>query len=156
MQDFIEQAKRVAGSAVERAAWEAEKVRRANARQHELDLLAKERAALIEQLAGVILDLDRRGQLPEGPLKILAERLRTLDADLARGTADVQSIRNEAFVPGSISISVHKRGDQHQAGNGSNMSAPTSAADMVRCASCGSLSRRGAAFCAQCGARLNS
>lgn len=157
MQDFIEQAKRLAGSTVERAAWEAEKVRRANARQHELELQSRERAALVEQLAGAILDLDRRGQVPEGPLKAIAERLRTLDAELARGAADVQAIRNEPFVPGSISISVQRRGDANGQGNASgNGQGASNSASMVRCGSCGSFSRRSAAYCAQCGARLGA
>ncbi|MBF6592454.1 MAG: hypothetical protein IVW57_18240, partial [Ktedonobacterales bacterium] len=80
MQDLFENAKRAAGGAMERAAWEADKLRRGSARQHEVELMRRERAALVEQLAGVLLDLHARGQLPEGPLTTLAERLRAIDA----------------------------------------------------------------------------
>jgi len=47
MEDLFESAKRAASNAVERAAWEADKLRRANERQKELELSRRERAAMM-------------------------------------------------------------------------------------------------------------
>jgi hypothetical protein len=149
MQDMFENAKRVASNAVERAAWEADKVRRTSARQREIDLLKRERTAVVEQLAGVLLDLDRRGELTQGSLQTIAARLRALDGDINHGEADVTAIRNEAFVPGTISISVQRKDDP----NALAPSDPNSGSHMA-CPSCGRSVRRSAAFCSACGARL--
>lgn len=143
MQDLFESAKRAAGNAVERAAWEADKLRRVTARQHEVELLQRERGALVEQLAGIVLDLSQRGQLPPGPLQTLADRLRTLDAEANRAATDIKSMRNEPYVPGAVTISVHRRDDQS-----------ADVRDTLPCPTCGRRVRRGATFCSACGTRL--
>lgn len=137
MQDIFENAKRVANNAVERAAWEADKLRRATARQREIDLAQRERAALLEQIASTLLDLDKRGQLAQEPLKALAQRLRTLQDEVGRGQSEIQAIRAETYTPGSISISVTRAG-------GATTPCPT----------CGKPVRGNAAYCSACGARL--
>ncbi len=148
MQDMFENAKRVASTAVERAAWEADRVRRVNARQREIDLLKRERSAVVEQLAGVLLDLERRGELTQASLQTIAARLRTLTEDVNRGETDITAIRNETFVPGTISINVQRKDDP-------NALAPTpSSASHTTCPSCGRSVRRSAAFCSACGAKL--
>lgn len=147
MQDMFENAKRVASTAVERAAWEADKVRRASARQREIDLLRRERSAVVEQLAGVLLDLERRGELTQKSLQTIAARLRTLDGDINHGEADITSIRSETFVPGTISINVQRKDDP-------NALIPTNSSSHTTCPSCGRSVRRSAAFCSACGARL--
>lgn len=137
MQDILDNAKRAANSAIERAAWEADKMRRIAARQHEVDLAQRERTTLLEQIASLALDLESRGQLAPTSLSALAQRLRTLDGELRNGQSDVQAIRNETYTPGSIAISVQRRGQ-----------------GAVNCPSCGRPSRGSAAFCSSCGARL--
>lgn len=139
MQDMFEQAKRVASTAVERAAWEADKLRRSGARQRDVELAQRERATLLEQLASTAVDLEQRGQL-EGPLKALAQRLRALDGEISQGKAEAEAIRNEPFTPGSISISV-------------NRSANT-AGSYTSCPTCGHRIRGTATYCSSCGARL--
>lgn len=143
MQDIIENAKRAANTAIERAAWEADRLRRVSARQREMDLAQRERGTLLEQLAQLVLDLEARGQLSPASLTALAQRLRTLDREVGQGQADIQAIRNETFTPGSVAITVTRR-DAGSAG---------SAAD-VTCPRCGQHSRASAAFCASCGAKL--
>ena len=150
MQDMFENAKRVASTAVERAAWEADKVRRTGQRQREIDLLKRERSAVIEQLAGVLLDLDRRGELTQSPLQAIAARLQALDADINRGDAEVTAIRNETFVPGTISINVQRKDDP----NAMTSSSSSAASSYTTCPSCGRSVRRSAAFCSACGAKL--
>lgn len=148
MQDMFENAKRVASNAVERAAWEADKVRRANTRQREIDLLKRERSAVVEQLAGVLLDLDRRGELTQGPLLAIADRLRALDGDINRGDAEITAIRGETFVPGTISINVQRKDDPNA------MPSSSAASSHMTCPSCGRSVRRSAAFCSACGTKL--
>jgi hypothetical protein len=138
MQDIFENAKRVANTAVERAAWEADKLRRATARQREIELAQRERTTLVEQIASSLLDLDKRGQITEEPLKMLAQRLRTLDNEVTHGQDEVKAIRNETFQPGTISISVTRQGIEE---------APS-------CPTCGKPTRSNASFCSNCGARL--
>jgi hypothetical protein len=146
MQDMFENAKRVASTAVERAAWEADKVRRTGARQREIDLLKRERSAAVEQLAGVLLDLDRRGELTQGPLVAIAARLKALTDDVNRGESEITAIRNETFVPGTISINVQRKDDPN--------APPPSSSTHTTCPSCGRSVRRSAAFCSACGAKL--
>jgi len=147
MQDMFENAKRVASTAVERAAWEADKVRRTGARQREIDLLRRERTAAVEQLAGGLLDLDRRGELTQGPLQAIAARLKALTDDINRGESEITAIRNEAFVPGTISINVQRKDDP-------NAPTSTGSSAYMACPSCGRNVRRSAAFCSACGAKL--
>ena len=142
MQDFLEGAKRAASGAVERAAWEADKVRRSTARQRDVELLHRERGALMEQLGSVLLDLETRGQLTQPALKALAERLHTLTDEINSAVSDIQTIRGEPFAPGNISINVQRRDATH-------------AADDITCPTCGRPSRRSAAYCSGCGARLH-
>lgn len=138
MQDMFEQAKRAATSAVERAAWEADRMRRVGARQREADLAGRERAALLDQLGSVVLDLDQRGQLTQPALKALAQRLAQLRDEANRLENDVQAIRKESFTPGSVSIQVNRPG----------------AAGTEPCPTCHQPVRKSAAYCPSCGARL--
>lgn len=163
MQDFIENAKRAANTAIERAAFEADKLRRSANRQHEVDLAQRERTTLLEQIASLVIDLDARGQLGSDALRQVATRLRQLDAEIANGRGEAEAIRNEPYRPGSVQISITRT----DAGAGS-ASAPapapvalpasaapvTASAATTPCPTCGKPVRVGAAFCANCGARM--
>jgi len=138
MQDMFEKTKRMANAAIERAAWEADKMRRTTARQRDIELAQRERATAMEQIAHVVLDLERRGQLPQDALKALAQRLRALDDEIARGNKEVDAIRQEAYTPGSVSVAVTRRD--------STATSP--------CPTCGTANRTDASFCSNCGARL--
>ncbi len=143
MQDFVEAARRAATQAAERATWEANRLRRASARQHDVDLSQRERSALLEQMAGVVLDLERRGQLTQEPLLALSRRLRALDEEIAKGHAEVQTIRGETFKPG--------------AGSASPVQPPVKVSSVAAehpCPTCGQPVRDTAAYCSSCGTRL--
>jgi hypothetical protein len=145
MEDLFESAKRAASNAVERAAWEADKLRRVSERQKELELVRRERAAMMEQLVATVRDLEARGQITQPQLKSLAERLAALERDLANGQSDIQAIKNETYTPGSVSISVQRKGAPQPNSSGSTYPCPT----------CGRPVRSSAAFCSACGARLH-
>ena len=155
MQDFIENAKRAANTAIERAAFEADKLRRSANRQHEVDLAQRERTTLLEQIASLVLDLDARGQLGSDALRQVATRLRQLDDEIANGRGEAEAIRNEAFTPGSVQISI-TRANAGGSGGSAASAAPSSAstASSAPCPTCGKPVRVGAAFCANCGARM--
>jgi hypothetical protein len=174
MQDFIESAKRAAGNAVERAAFEADKVRRSTARQHDVELAQRERSALLEQIAGLLLDLEARGQLAPETLRQLGQRLRQLETEISSAQSEVQVIRNEAYRPGSVSIQVtHNPPPGAPASPASPASPaapapvaarapvaalppqPTPVAVSAPCPTCRKPVRAGAAFCPSCGARLS-
>ncbi|HKS70609.1 MAG TPA: zinc ribbon domain-containing protein [Ktedonobacterales bacterium] len=158
MQDFIENAKRAANTAIERAAFEADKLRRSANRQHEVDLAQRERTTLLEQIASLVLDLDARGQLGSDALRQVATRLRQLDDEIANGRGEAEAIRSEQYTPGSVQISI-TRTDAGGSGGSSTSRAPSSAgaapiAASAPCPTCGKPVRVGAAFCANCGARM--
>jgi rubrerythrin len=145
MEDLFESAKRAASNAVERAAWEADKLRRVSDRQKELELVRRERSAMMEQLVATVRDLEARGQITQPQLKSLAERLAALERDLANGQSDIQAIKTETYTPGSVSISVQRRDATQPSTGGATFPCPT----------CGRPVRSSAAFCSACGARLH-
>ena len=101
MQDIVDAAKRAANVVAERAAWEADRLRRLTARQKEIDLAKRERATLLEQVARTMLDLESRGQLTQEPLLALSRRLRELDQEIANSSNAVQSVRAESYRAGA-------------------------------------------------------
>lgn len=137
MQDFLENAKRKASAAMDRAAWEADKLRRSSARQKEVDLAQRERVTLLDQLAQMVLDLDTQGALNDSRLRALADRLRSLDGEITRGQSDVQTIKNEPY--GS---SPTKTPEPRQVATVTEV-----------CTTCGKPIRGGATYCPACGAR---
>ena len=140
MQDFLENAKRKASAAMDRAAWEADKLRRGAARQKEVDLAQRERSTLLDQMAQMVLELDKQGVLGDQRLRALADRLRSLDGEIARGQADVQTIKAEPYSTGATSVTA--------------VAAPHPAASVTEiCTTCGQPIRGGASYCPGCGAR---
>lgn len=145
MQEIVEGAKRMANVVAERAAWEADKLRRLTSRQKEIDLAKRERGTLLEQVARTMLDLQTRGQLTQGPLVALCNRLRELDQEIATGSSDVQSMRSESFKPGAAG----SPGPARPA-----LGAPRGVG-MTTCPTCHQAVRDDAAFCSACGTRLH-
>jgi hypothetical protein len=84
-----------------------------------------------------VLELDKQGALSDQRLRALADRLRSLDAEIAHGQADVQTIKNEPY--GS---------------NPTPVAAPRPVASITEvCTTCGQPIRGGATYCSGCGAR---
>ncbi len=135
MSDMFESAKRAAGAMMGRAAWEAEKSQRITALERELSLLAKERAALVDQLAVVVADLSKRGELTQPALKAVAERLAKVDDEVSRSQSAIMTMQSEKYQPGAVSFS---------AAGGPSKSCP----------SCGAHMPLNSRFCASCGARM--
>lgn len=139
MQDMLDNARRAAGAMVNRATWEADRSSRIAGLQRELVLLQKERAALLDQLAGVVADLSRRGELTQPALKAIAARLAGMEDEAQRAQASIQTIQSERYQPGAAPYAV---GQPHGAG-----------AERA-CPSCGAHMPTSARFCSSCGARL--
>jgi uncharacterized coiled-coil protein SlyX len=135
MSDMFESAKRAAGAMMGRAAWEAEKSQRIAALERELGLLTKERSALIEQLAAVVADLGKRGELTQPALKALGERLVNLNDEVSRSQTAIKTIQSEKYQPGAVTFS-------------------PAAGPSKSCPSCGAHMPLNSRFCASCGARL--
>lgn len=155
MQDFVEAAKRAASNAADRLVLEADRVRRVNARQREVDLARRERGTLLEQMASVVLDLDSQGApISPEPLRALIARLRTLDGEIAAGLAEIQSLKAESLLglaTGAASSASANSG-QGQPALGARSAGP--AGRDISCPTCGHSVRGNASFCPTCGTRL--
>lgn len=136
MQDMFDNAKRAAGAMVSRAAWEAERTQRISAIQRELGLLQRERASLLDQLAGVVIELSRRREAMPPALKAIADRLAAMEDEVRRAQTAIQTIQTEKYQPTAAPYAV-------------SVSGPEKA-----CATCGARMPATARFCSSCGARL--
>jgi septal ring factor EnvC (AmiA/AmiB activator) len=136
MQDMFGSAKRAAGAMMSRAAWEAERTQRIAAIQRELGLLQRERAALLDQLAGTVSDLARRGEAMQPALKAIADRLAAMEDEVKRAQAAIQTIQSEKYQPTAAPYAVGAAGPERS------------------CPTCGARMPTAARFCSSCGARL--
>lgn len=136
MQDMFDNAKRAAGAMMGRAAWEAERTQRIAAIQRELGLLQRERAALLDQLAGTVSDLARRGEAMQPALKAIADRLAAMEDEVKRAQAAIQTIQSEKYQPTAAPYAVGAAGPEKS------------------CPTCGARMPASARFCSSCGARL--
>ncbi len=136
MQDMFDNAKRAAGAMMNRAAWEAERTQRIGAIQRELGLLQRERASLLDQLAGAVTEMSRRGESMPPALKAIADRLAAMEAEVKRAQTAIQTIQSEKFQPTAAPYSVAVTGAEKP------------------CSTCGARMPASARFCSACGARL--
>lgn len=137
MQDMFDSAKRAAGAMMSRAAWEAERTQRIAAIQRELGLLQRERSALLDQLAGTVSDLARRGEMMPPALKAIADRLAAMEEEVNRAHVAIQTIQSERYQPTAAPYSVSVAGPEKA------------------CPTCGARMAASARFCSSCGARLS-
>ena len=136
MQDMFDNAKRAAGAMMSRAAWEAERTQRIGAIQRELGLLQRERASLLDQLAGAVVELSRRGETMPPTLKAIADRLAAMQDEVKRAQTAIQTIQSEKYQPSAAPYSVAVTGAEKP------------------CVTCGARMPATARFCSACGARL--
>lgn len=157
MQDMFDTAKRAAGNAVGRAAWEMDKVQRTSARQRELDLLMREHATLVDQVAGVVINLEQRGLITQSQLKVVAEQLRKVRAEIDQARAEIEAIRNEPFVPGAVTIGVQRTdpGATMPTPAVTAMAGPGGPITFAPCPRCKQPTPSTASFCSSCGMRLH-
>lgn len=137
MQDMFDSAKRAAGAMMSRATWEAERTQRISAIQRELGLLQRERAALLDQLAGTVVEISRRGEAMPTALKAIADRLTSMEDEVRRAQRAIQTIQSEKYQPNAAPYSVSASGPEKA------------------CATCGAHMPTTARFCSSCGARLS-
>lgn len=137
MQDMFDSAKRAAGAMMSRAAWEADRTQRISAVQRELGLLQRERAALLDQLAGTAVEISRRGEPMPPALKAIADRLTSIEDEVRRSQRAIQTIQSEKYQPTAAPYSVGVAGPEKA------------------CPTCGARMPTTARFCSSCGARLS-
>ncbi|HLY30568.1 MAG TPA: zinc ribbon domain-containing protein [Ktedonobacterales bacterium] len=155
MQDMFDNAKRVAGNVAGRAAWEMDKMQRINTRQRELDLLLRERASTVEQMVSAVLDMEKRGQITNNQLKVVAEQLRKVHDEIDHARAEIEAIRSEPYTAGASGASgVYPANSGGATPTVITPSASGTAGALQSCPQCGRPSPTTASFCSNCGRRL--
>ncbi len=120
--------------------------------------MQREHATLVDQVAGVVINLQQRGLITQNQLKVVAEQLAKVRADIDKARADIEAIRNEPYVPGSVSISVQRNdpGATMPTPAVSTISGPGAPITFSPCPRCKQPTPSTASFCSSCGMRLHN
>jgi len=162
MSDFIETAKQKIGQGISRVGWEAEKLRRVNAKQGEINTLKQEREEIITDLSNTVLTMYRQGTLTDPQLQQFCARILNIEQEMTTYSAELEQIRAETYQgvqdvrgagadPGAAAATARSAQRPQQSGAGA---APAGRAAMVPCPTCGEPVRARALYCNKCGTRL--
>src|SRR5215813_12992276 len=97
MSDFIETAKQKIGQGINRVSWEADKLRRANAKQSEINSLKQDRDQVIVDFSNTVLTMYRQGTLTDPQLRHYCERVLELESEMTTKVAELEQIRTEMY-----------------------------------------------------------
>jgi hypothetical protein len=165
MGDFIETAKQKLGQGISRVSWEADKLRRTNAKQGEINKIKQDREQVIVDFSNTVLTMYRQGKLTDPQLQRFCERILELEREMTTKSAELEQIRAEMY-PGPQDA---RAGMGGQAGAGApagtaNRSSGTAAGGTmpgagrdvgtVPCPTCGEPVRARALYCNKCGTKL--
>jgi hypothetical protein len=162
MSDFIETAKQKIGKGISRVSWEADKLRRANAKQGEINTLKQSRDQVIVDFSNTVLTMYRQGTLTDPQLRQYCERILELEREMTTKSAELEQIRDEMY-PGAPDA---RAGMGNSAGTTANQPSGASAgsaagagragraAGTVPCPTCGEPVRAQALYCNKCGTKL--
>ncbi|HEU5368063.1 MAG TPA: hypothetical protein VFU69_06350, partial [Ktedonobacterales bacterium] len=100
MSDFIETAKQKIGKGISRVSWEADKLRRANAKQGEVNKLKEERDQVVVDFSNTVLTMYRQGTLTDPQLRQYCERILEIEREMTTKSAELEQIRDEMY-PGA-------------------------------------------------------
>ena len=163
MSDFIETAKQKIGQGINRVSWEADKLRRTNAKQGEINTLKQNREQVIGDLSNTVLTMYREGSLTDPQLRQYCERVLELEGEMTTKSAELEQIRAE-FYPGSqearsgmgnsASTASASRTAKQPPGASAGAGRAGRGAGTVPCPTCGELVRPQALYCNKCGSRL--
>lgn len=164
MSDFIETAKQKIGKGINRVSWEADKLRRANAKQGEVNKLKQERDQIIVDFSNTVLTMYRQGVLTDPQLRQYCERILEIEGEMTTKSAELEKIRDEMY-PGApdANSSMGNAGGATSSSRGANQAAGASAGagragrssgTTVPCPTCGEPVRAQALYCNKCGTKL--
>jgi hypothetical protein len=165
MSDFIETAKQKIGQGLNRVSWETDKLRRANAKQNEINSLKQEREQVLVDFSNTVLTMYRQGTLTDPQLRKYCERVLEIEREMTTKSAELEQIRDEMY-PGAqagmgnagSTASTSRTANQPSGASagpaaGAGRAGPH-AAGAVPCPTCGEPVRAEALYCNKCGTKL--
>ena len=165
MSDFMESAKNLFNTAVNRTSWETQKQLRLRSKQSEIDKLMEQRRQLMDELGLVAMNLYQQGALTDSQLSRLCASIFELDHDAKNHEAQLQEIKNEPYPadqPGPAPTMNYAPSSQPSAppppssgaGAGPAADPAAGAAGSNRCPNCGNPLRPNVLYCRSCGAKV--
>lgn len=157
MSDFIETAKQKIGKGISRVSWEADKLRRANAKQGEVNKLKEERDQVVVDFSNTVLTMYRQGTLTDPQLRQYCERILEIEREMTTKSAELEQIRDEMY-PGAPDARAGTNAGSRTANQPPRASAGAgragNAAGTMPCPTCGEPVRAQALYCNKCGTKL--
>jgi hypothetical protein len=175
MSDFMESAKNLFSTAVNRTTWETQKQLRLRSKQTEIDKLMEQRRQLMDELGQVAMNLYQQGALTDSQLNRLCASIFELDHDAKARETQLQEIKSEPYPadqmgpaptmnyappppsqpsappPPPPSSSFTSGAGTYAAGPGPGAGATGATSS---CPNCGNPLRPNALYCRSCGAKL--
>jgi hypothetical protein len=165
MSDFVESAKNMVSSAVSRTSWQAQKQLRVRSKQTEIDKLFEQRQQLLDELAGVAMNLYQQNKLTDSQLSRLCASIQELDHDAQNREMQLQEIKSEMYpatqlapapttnyAPPPAYAPPSQGGPQPSAAG--PQPRPQSQPQPQICPNCGNPVRPNALYCRTCGAKI--
>jgi hypothetical protein len=185
LSDFLESAKNLVSSTVNRTSWETQKQLRIHSKQREIEKLVEQRQQIVDELGQVAMTLYQQGALTETQLSRLCASIFELDQGLRSREQQLQEIKGESYLadqftpasPVDYAAPLSSEGEpaSEKRAPFSSSSGPTatprSTADayrqpvqgatppsrgQVRCPQCGSFVRENSLYCRSCGTKVRS
>ncbi len=159
MSDFIETAKQKIGKGISRVSWEADKLRRANAKQGELNTLKQDRDQVVLDCSNTVLTMYRQGSITDPQLRQYCERILDIEQTMTTKAAELEVIRSEMY-PGAPDARSSAGGAANPAATGGAANQASGAGRAGRatgttpCPTCGEPVRSRALYCNKCGTKL--
>jgi hypothetical protein len=165
MSDFVESAKNIVSSAVSRTSWQAQKQLRVRSKQTEIDKLFEQRQQLLDELAGVAMNLYQQNKLTDSQLSRLCASILELDHDMQNREMQLQEVKSEMYPAAQLApapttnyapppaYASPSQGAAQPSGAGPQPR-PQSQPQPQICPNCGNPVRPNALYCRTCGAKL--
>ena len=165
MSEFVESAKNIVSSAVSRTSWQAQKQLRVRSKQTEIDKLFEQRQQLLDELAGVAMNLYQQNKLTDSQLSRLCASIQELDHDMQNREMQLQEVKSEMYPAAQLApapttnyapppaYASPSQGAAQPSGAGPQPR-PQSQPQPQICPNCGNPVRPNALYCRTCGAKL--
>ena len=165
MSDFVESAKNIVSSAVSRTSWQAQKQLRVRSKQTEIDKLFEQRQQLLDELAGVAMNLYQQNKLTDSQLSRLCASIQELDHDMQNREMQLQEVKSEMYPAAQLAPAptTNYAPPPAYAPPSQGAPQPSAAGPQPRpqsqpqpqiCPNCGNPVRPNALYCRTCGAKI--